>query len=218
MLRGLQVFAWFVTFGAATSVLAGDLTGTLKRPSPAETAPSEPSSPKSPPANWEIPLPLSPAQASKPPKKPSSASALLVLIPKTPGKRPKAPLINLNNGQAKPPIGFISLQDTVTFAAKKKVTLVFSGEEKPLAVTKKVTKGFKKEGVYRFTSQEDPKLRGLIVVGAGAKTQEVSDDFKVKNLDAGSWMVFLVTQEEIIAHGEVVIPKEGEATLSLEVP
>ena len=212
---GAVIFSW----GVVWVCVAGELRGVVRAKQAPATSESE--APSTPPTAWEIPLPLVPV--AKTPLKPAKevpAESLLVLIPKKPGKRPRAPLVVLDGSKIKPNPAFIALQDTVTFTAKQELTLTFTDEEKPLLVPKKkkVTKGFTQEGVYRFSVKESPALRGLVVVGAGVKTAEVGESFRVKNLEDGSWSAYLVTSSEIVYAGEVNIREQEEASLEIELP
>jgi hypothetical protein len=203
------------------SAFAGELRGTIQRGSAPTPSPKIAEALTTPPTAWEIPLPLVPVSAeapTKPSNKGEPTDALLVLIPKEPGKRPKPPQIVLNGAKTKPNPAFITMQDTVTFLSKQDLTLLFI-EDKALTVPKKkkVTKGFSKEGVYRFTAQEDASLQGLIIVGTGARTQEVSESFRVKGLQDGSWSVYLATPSDIIYAGEVTIG-DKEETIEINLP
>jgi hypothetical protein len=210
----MRMIASLLLLCTASVALAGELRGAVLTSSKEE--PKQQTT-ATPPTAWEIPQPLAPASTAKKPPKASGEESLLVLIPQTPGKRPKPPQIVLDEkkAKAKPDPAFITLKDTVTFISKVPLTLSFTEDDKVLSVSKKrVTKGFSKEGVYRYTAKEVPALKGLVIVGTGARTQEVSGDFRVKGLEEGQWSAYLVTSKEIIYAGEVSI---GEDVANIEI-
>lgn len=200
-------------FFVVPTARGGSLKVSIHPPLPASAPRILP--PETPPTAWEIPMPLLLAPLPNPTPLPRDLVAILIArdAPKAKARDIK---VNLDGGRARPGIAIAAPGARVSFTARESVAIKFtSGVEESLVASKRrAVMRFDEPGIYSFVGQDDPQLRGHVVVGAEVEMREVpsSGELVVRNLAPGSWDVFLVSNTSVLSAGTVLIAGKGEET------